>query len=178
MILFSIEHVMKPNFRAAASAGLLLSAAATGGDAATMVQTTVGPHAAGSNYDLIFSTPLTSVEQLVSISDGSVYTGEGATMTVSAVLTNDQVVQIYSTVPSPFQNVSLSSLTNNTFTPLASPQDVKALRFSSTGGNIAATFAFPALTVLTFAVVPEPAAAAMMLLGCVFLAFRRRKMAA
>lgn len=169
---------MKPHYRAAASAGLLLSACANLGEAATTVQTIVGPQTASSSFDLLFSTPVTSVEDLVSISDGSVYTGEGATMTVSAVLANDQVVTLFSTIPSPFQNISLFNLTNNNFTAFVTPQEVKALRFRSTGGNVAGTFAIPALTVLTLAVVPEPAAAMMMLLGCAFLAFRRRKWAA
>jgi hypothetical protein len=169
---------MKSNYRAAASAGLLLSACANVGHGATTVQTTVGPHAASSNFDVLFSTPLTSVTQLVSISEGSVNTGEGATMKISAVLTNNQVVEIFSKMePFPFfQTPTLTDFTDNVFTPFATPQDVKALRFTSTGFP-AGTFALPALTILTFAVVPEPAAAIMMMLGLVFLAVRRRKIA-
>lgn len=169
---------MKANYRAAASAGLLLSSAcANVGHAATTVQTTVGPQGAASNFDVLFSTPLTSVSQLVSISDGSVNTGEGATMKISAVLTNNQVVEIFSKMePFPFNQIlTLPNFTGNVFTAFATPQDVKALRFSSTGFP-AGTFTLPALTVLTFAVVPEPAAAIMMLLGIVFLAVRRRRM--
>lgn len=170
---------MKANYRAAASAGLLLSACASVGEAATTVQTTVGPQAAASNFDLIFSTPITSVEQLVSIGDGSVNTGEGATMTINAILQDNSLVELFrkSVSPSPPEmhlNVSLVSLTSNTFTPFATPQTVKGLRFGFTGfpaGNVA----IPALTVLTFSVVPEPAAAVMMMLGFVFLAFRHRR---
>ena len=169
---------MKSNYRAAASAGLLLSACANVGQSATTVQTTVGPQASSSNFDVLFSTPISSVSDLVSISDGSVTTGEGATLSISAILTNDQVVQIFSKVPSPFQNQTLATLTGNLFSEFATPQDVKALRFMSTGGQIAGTFALPAMTVLTFAVVPEPAAAVMMLLGLVFLAVRRRRVIA
>ncbi|HVJ47490.1 MAG TPA: PEP-CTERM sorting domain-containing protein [Luteolibacter sp.] len=169
---------MKANYRAAASAGLLLSACANVGQAATTVQVTVGPQAASSSFDTMFST-LTSVEQLVSISDGAVNTGEGSTMTINAILEDNSLVEIFrkSVSPSPpqmFQNVSLQSLTLNTFTPLSTPQNVKGLRFGFTGfpaGNLA----FPALTVLTFSVVPEPAAAVMMMLGFVFLAFRHRR---
>ncbi|MEO5912872.1 MAG: PEP-CTERM sorting domain-containing protein [Luteolibacter sp.] len=167
---------MKANYRAAASAGLLLSACANVGHAATTVQTVVGPQAASSNFDVLFSTPLTSVTQLVSISDGSVNTGEGAAFSISAILTNNQVVQIFSASPPPpfFQTPSLAAFTGNVFTPFGTPQDVKALRFTSTGFP-AGTFALPALTVLTFTVVPEPAAALLMVLGFVFLAFRHRR---
>lgn len=168
---------MKPNYRAAASAGLLLSACANVGQAAT-VQVTVGPQTASSSFDTMFTT-LTSVEQLVSISDGSVNTGEGSTMTINAILEDNSLVEIFrkSISPSPpqmFQSVSLQSLTLNTFTPLSTPQNVKGLRFGFTGfpaGNLT----LPALTVLTFSVVPEPAAAVMMMLGFVFLAFRHRR---
>ncbi len=166
---------MKPNYRAAASAGLILTACANVGHGATTVQTIVGPHAAGSNFDLLFSTPLTSVEQLVSISDGSVNTGEGAAMTISGILSDDSLVQLFSKVSSPFQNVPLSTITGNVFSPFATPQSVKGLRFTSTGTAALGTFAFPALTVLTFSVVPEPAAAVMMLLGFVFLVVRHRR---
>ena len=170
---------MKANYRAAASAGLLLSACANVGQAATTVQAIVGPQNASSNFDVLFSTPLTSVTQLVSISDGSVNTGEGATLSISAVLTNNQVVEIFSkSAPSPFfQTPTLANFTGNVFTSFATPQDVKALRFKATGFP-AGTFALPAMTLLTFAVVPEPAAAVMMLLGMVFLAVRRRRMIA
>ncbi|MEO5713056.1 MAG: PEP-CTERM sorting domain-containing protein [Luteolibacter sp.] len=173
---------MKANYRAAASAGLLLSACANVGHAATTVQTTVGPHAVGTNFDLLFSTPLTSVTQLVSINDGSVNTGEGATLSISAILTNDQEVVIFSQVPSfPFfRDLSISSFTGNVFSAFATPQDVKALRFQSTGsgGTQPGSFAFPAAAILTFAVVPEPAAAILMALGFVLLAFRHRRMTA
>src|SRR6478672_1390929 len=100
---------MKANYRAAASAGLLLSACANVGHAATTVQTTVGPHATGSNFDLLFSTPVTGVEQLVSISDGSVNTGEGAAITISAILPDDSLVQLFSSpLSSPFfRNITL-----------------------------------------------------------------------
>lgn len=172
---------MKSNYRAAASAGLLLSACANVGQGATTVQTTVGPQAASSNFDVLFSTPLISVTQLVSISDGSVNTGEGAVLSISAILTDNQVVEIFSKMQSPpfFQTPPLSTFTGNVFNAFATPQDVKALRFSSTGGSggtVAGTFALPALTVLTFAAVPEPAAAIMMFLGVVFLAVCRRRM--
>lgn len=168
---------MKSNYRAAASAGLLLSSACANlAPGATTVQTTVGPQAASNSFDVLFSTPLTDVTQLVSISDGSVNTGEGATMKISAVLTNNQVVELFSkmeTFPF-FQTPTLTNFTGNVFTAFATPQDVKALRFTSTGSP-AGTFALPAMTVLTFTVIPEPAAAFLMVLGCVFLAFGRRR---
>ena len=143
------------------------------------MQTTVGPHATGSNFDLLFSTPVTGVEQLVSISDGSVNTGEGAAITISAILPDDSLVQLFSSpLSSPFfRNITLSSATGNSFSPFSTPQTVKGLHFGSTGNQLA-TFTFSAATVLTFAVVPEPAAAIMMLLGCVLLAVRRRRMTA
>ena len=174
-IRFLTENLMKANYCAVASAGVLLTSSANVGQAATTVQTTVGPQAASSNFDLLFTTPLTSVQQLVSISTGSVNTGEGATMTISGILPDNSLVQLFSKVSSPFQNVSLFTITGDVFTPFPIPQTVKGLRFTSTGPAALGTFAFPALTVLTFAVVPEPAAAIMMLLGVVFLAVRHRR---
>ncbi|MES2924415.1 MAG: PEP-CTERM sorting domain-containing protein [Verrucomicrobiota bacterium] len=170
---------MKTNYRAAASAGLLLSACANVGHSATTVQTVVTADFAGSNFDLIFTTPVLSAEQLVMINAGSVNTGEGATLNISAIMTDNQVVEIFSkSVPPPFfQTPNLPTFTASGFTPFATPKDVKGLRFTSTGA-VAGTFAVPALTVITFSVVPEPAAAIMMLLGVVFLAVRRRRVAA
>ena len=169
---------MKANYRAAASAGLLLSAACADlGQAATTVQTTVGPQAASSNFDLLFSTPLTNVEQLVSISDGSVSTGEGGAMTISAILPDDSLVLLFSKT-SFFENIALSTLTGNIFSSFSTPQTVKGLQFKYVGSSgPQGTFTIPASTVLTFTAVPEPATAVVTLLGGVFVAIRRRRVA-
>jgi len=169
---------MKPNYRTAASAGLLVTAACANlAPAATTVQTVVGPQATSSGFDVLFSS-VASVEDLVSISDGSVYTGEGASFKISAILTNDQVVEIFSHFPlNPFETISLSTLTGNAFTDFATPQDIKGLRFTASGGNPnqPGTFTLPGSTVLTFAVVPEPTAAVIMLSGVISLAAHRRR---
>ncbi len=170
---------MKANYRAAASAGLILSAAcADVGEGATTVQTVVGPYATSSDIEILFASPILSVTDLVSISDGAVYTGEGAKMTVSVVLTNEQVVEIFSKIGSPFESPTLAVFTGNAFTDFATPQDIKALRINYSGGQQAGNFSLPGSTVLTFAVVPEPAGAIMAGIGFVFLAgHRRRKIA-
>lgn len=169
---------MKSKFRAAATLGLLLTARPDVSKAATTV-VTVGPQAASSSFDLLFATTLSSAEQLVSISQGSVNTGEGAAFTISAILANNDLVTIFSSgVVSPFQNISLASLTNNTFTAFSTPQDLKGLHFESYkvgGSGFAGTIALPAGTTLTFNVVPEASTTLAISCAAAGLAFTRRR---
>jgi hypothetical protein len=167
----------KSKYRAAASAGLLLAASGGVGESATTVQVSVGPVSTSTSFDVLFAQ-VNSVSQLVSISAGSVYTGEGADLTISAIFADNQVVEIFSEVNAPFSNLSLSDITDNDFTPFGSPAEVKGLRFTSVGGNVAGSFALPAATILTFMVVPEPTAALLAVFGMFLLAVRRRRMVA
>lgn len=171
---------MKSKFRAIAALGVLVIANPRVSDGATTV-VAVGLQAASSSFDVLFSTPLTSVEQLVSISQGSVNTGEGAAFTISAILPDDQLVNLFSSgTVSPFQNISLAALTNNSFTAFATPTDIVGLRFFSYrvgSSGFAGTIALPAGTELTFSAVPEPSSSLVIALGMAGLAFTRRKTA-
>jgi hypothetical protein len=168
---------MKSKFRAIATLGVLIIANPRVSHGATTVLT-VGPQAASSSFDVMFGTTLTSVEQLVSISQGSVNTGEGAAFTISAILPEDQLVNLFSSgTVSPFQNISLAALTNNSFTAFATPTDIIGLRFLSYQvgpSGFAGTIALPAGTELTFTV-PEPSASLGIALGAAGLAFTRRR---
>jgi hypothetical protein len=140
---------------------------------------TVGPQAASSNFNLLFNTTISSIDQLVSISQGSVNTGEGAAFTISAILANDDLVTVFSSGQvSAFQNITLAALTNNTFTAFATPQEIKGLHFESfkVGSNgFAGTVALPAGTTLTFNLVPEASTFTGLALGAAGLAFTRRR---
>ena len=169
---------MKSKFRTAAILGLLLTARPDVSQAATTV-VTVGPQAASSNFDVMFNTTLTSVEQLVTISQGSVNTGEGAAFTISAILPGDQLVTLFqSGTVSPFQDISLAALTNNTFTAFGAPTDLLGLRFVSYKvgfSGFAGTVSFLGGTDLTFNVVPELSTSVGLALGAAGLAFARRR---
>ncbi|MEK7951512.1 PEP-CTERM sorting domain-containing protein [Luteolibacter soli] len=170
---------MKSKFRAAATLGLLLTANKPEVSQAATTVISAGPQAASSSFDLLFATPLTSVQQLVSIDQGSVNTGEGAAFTISAILTSNQLVTVFSSgTVAPFQNITLAALTGNTFTAFGSPQDIKGLHFESFkvgGSGFAGTVALPAATNFTFTVVPEPATSTGLALGAAALAFAWRR---
>ncbi|MCW1923307.1 PEP-CTERM sorting domain-containing protein [Luteolibacter arcticus] len=169
---------MKLKFRTAAILGLLLTAKPDVSQAATTV-VTAGPQAASSDFEVIFSTTLTGVEQLVTISQGSVYTGEGAAFTISAILPGNQLVTLFqSGTVSAFLDITLAALTNNTFTAFGTPTDLLGLRFVSYKvGAFGApgTVSFPGGTNLTFNVVPELSTSVGLALGAAGFAFARRR---
>ena len=97
------------------------------------------PAAVPANWDCgtplsldVFFTPVESVTDLVSISAGSVYTGEAASLMIQAIASDDAIYGLFpSTFLSDFfQTKTLASITNNTFTDFASPHDSKGLRFT------------------------------------------------
>jgi hypothetical protein len=168
---------MKSKFRTAAILGLLIIAKPEVSQAATTV-VTVGPQTASSDFSVMFTT-LTNVQQLVTISQGSVNTGEGAAFTISAILPNDQLVTLFqSGTVSAFQDITLAALTNNTFTAFGTPTDIKGLKFFSYkvgSSGFAGTVSFGSGTQLTFDVIPEPSAFAGLALGAAGFAFARRR---
>ena len=155
--------------RAALSAGVLMSISGVAGktDADVIVNREVGPQQ-GSSFDLMFEN-VTSAKDLVSISNGTVVTGEGVSLTISAIKTDDQVINLYSGSSGCCATIPLSDLTSNNYT--AFPEsDIKGLRFSASGQGSMAII--PAGTVLAFLAVPEPGTA--LLLGLGFAALSSR----
>jgi hypothetical protein len=155
---------------ATAAAGLAASVAVANSGSATAELVTVtttqqyGP--TPLSYDVLF-TPIENAVDLVSISAGSVYTGEGPSFTIQAIGSDDSTVNLFFDPFNPdfFQNVSLASITNNTFTDF-SAREIKGLRFTLAQPNPGPqpSLTLPVGTELVFSAVPEPAAAA--LLGC------------
>ena len=156
--------------RAALSAGALMSISGVAGktDADVIVNREVGPQQ-GSSFDLMFEN-VTSAKDLVSISNGTVVTGEGVSLTISAIKTDDQVVNLYSGFSgSLLQSIPLSDLTSNDYQEFPE-SDIKGLRVSASG--LGPFVIIPAGTVLAFLAVPEPGTA--LLLGLGFAALSSR----
>jgi hypothetical protein len=118
------------------------------------------------SYDVLF-TPVENATDLVSISDGSVYTGEGPSFTIQAIGTDDTIVDLFfePIIYDFFQTKPLVDITSNTFTDF-SPRDIKGLRFTFVQPNPGPqpSLTLPIGTEFQFAVVPEPSAG--VLLGC------------
>ena len=169
-------YTMKPKnrkFYAAMSAGALLAAAGSSVQADSTVQRTLPSQRSGASYDILFDE-VTDATDLVSISAGSVYTGESGQMTISAIDVNNQVFQLFAGTfyAEWFQTNPLAYYTNNDFTQFAAPSDIIGLRIAS-GGYPSATLTLPAGTVLTFAVLPEPTVTFLIFSGLLLLALRR-----
>jgi hypothetical protein len=168
----------------------LLAAAGVGSDAAVAAVTTIttsqsyGP--TPLSYDVLF-TPIENATDLVSISAGSVYTGEAANLVIQAIASDDTTVDVFTNVGvnylDPwFSTEPLASITNNTFTGF-SARDIKGLRFTllnDSGGPDPSLTLDPG-TQLIFAVVPEPVAGALLACGLVAVfvgrTMRRRRSA-
>ena len=153
---------------AAASVGLLVAASGNLGLAEIMVQRTVGA-VSGANFDVLFDT-VTDATQLVSISAGSVYTGEAAVFDISAIFSDNQTQSIFSASLDPwFESLSLSDVTGNSFAAFDVPKDVVGLRFQTTQEFGLPNYSLPASTTLTFAAVPEPSTGLLLAFGMVLL---------
>jgi hypothetical protein len=110
-----------------------------------------------STFDVLF-TPVESATDLVSISAGSVYTGEAAQLTIEAIASDDTILPLFAdpNMNPWFTTAPLSSVTNNTFADF-SAHDIKGLRF--TVGNFSGpqpTLTLPVGTDFVFTAVPEP----------------------
>ena len=153
-----------------AAAGLLAAVSGAGAGAAmagiVTVTTTQQYGPTPLSYDVLF-TPVENATDLVSISDGSVFTGEGPSFTIQAIGTDDTTVDLFfeSFIPDFFQTKLLVDITSNTFTDF-SPRDIKGLRFTFVQPNPGdqPSLTLPVGTEFQFAVVPEPSAG--VLLGC------------
>lgn len=164
---------------AAASAGLVVAGSQPHAEAATVITAGLPAQVAGRDLDVLFS-PIDSVSDLVQISAGSVFTGEGGSMVVSAILNNDSIVQLFSQPNfggfGIFNNVSLATMTGNNFTDFVTPATVKGLRFTLVPtGPVDPTVTLPAGTTFTFTTVPETATAMFSMLGLAFLGTRRSR---
>ena len=160
---------------AAASVGLLVAASGNLGLAEIMVVRTVGPYTSvgtpSTSFDVLFDL-VTDATQLVSISAGSVVTGEGGYFDISAIFANDSTQSIH--FESFWGTLNLSSIPTIQFTPFTLPEDVKGLRFSANQQyantpNGTPSISLPASTTLTFAAVPEPSTGLLLVFGMVLL---------
>jgi hypothetical protein len=155
---------------ATAAAGLMASVAGANSGSATAeivtVSTTQQYGPTPLSYDVLFA-PIENAVDLVSISAGSVYTGEGPSFTIEAIASDDTTVSLFFDPFNPdfFNTVSLASITNNTFIDF-SAREIKGLRFTLDQPNPGPgpSLTLPIGTEFVFSAVPEPAAA--VLLGC------------
>jgi len=154
----------------AASVGLLVAASGNLGLAGIIVERTTTISYSGEDFDVLFDT-VTNATQLVSISAGSVYTGESAGFDISAIFSDDQTQSLFSGELFPIlETVPLSDITDNIFTAFDVPKDVKGLRFHTTYVEaLSPNYSLPVSTTLTFAAVPEPSSALLLAFGMVLL---------
>jgi hypothetical protein len=164
-----------------ASVGLSLAGSQPQAHSATMIRSLTlevvgtGAGAATGVLDVLFD-PVDDVSQIVSISAGSVATHEGGSMVISAILSNDSLVQLFSTTSTGFFSTnSLASITGNTFTAFVSPVTVKGLRFSTVKNQTTApVVTLPSGASFTFAV-PETSTALLSIFGLGLVAMRRSR---
>lgn len=157
-----------------------MAAAAPSAQADETFGVTIPDQYLGADYQVFFPEVVDATE-LVSISAGTVNTGEFGSMVISAIYEDennvDQYFQIFSSgnFGFPFFATNpLSNYTGNNFTPFDVPLDIKGLRIESSGApNQSATLLLPAGTLLTFAVVPEPTATTLIFSALLLVAFRR-----
>lgn len=152
--------------RRLAAAGMLAAVSGSAVAGTITVTTTQQYGPTPLSYDVLF-TPVENATDLVSISAGSVYTGEGPSFTIQAIGSDDTTVNLFYDPFNPdfFQEVSLDSITNNTFADF-SAREIKGLRFTLAQPNpgLQPSLTLPVGTEFVFSVVPEPAAG--VLLGC------------
>lgn len=164
---------------AVASSSIFFAGTQPHANAATVVTAGLPAQVVGRDLDVLFS-PIDSVSDLVEISAGSVYTGEGGSMVISAILNNDSIVQLFSQ-PSLssfglFSNIPLATVTGNSFTDIFPLATVKGLRFTiNPAPGPEPTFTLPAGTTFTFTAVPETTTAMLSLLGLTILGTRRSR---
>jgi len=163
----------------AATAGGLATASGAAVAAVTTVTTTQTFGPTPLSYDVLF-TPIENATDLVSISEGSVYTGEAANLVIQAIASDNSTVDVFNNVGVSylepwFDTVTLASLTNNTFADF-SAREIKGLRFtlSNDSGGPDPSLTLATGTQFAFAVVPEPAVGALLTCGLVAVLVGRR----
>lgn len=168
----------EPGHVAATAAGLLATASGVGAGSALadiVTVTTSQQYATNmtagdtaASFDVLF-TPVQDVTELVSISSGTVYTGEGATLAIEAIASDDTTVPLFSDfLPDFFQTNPLSVITSNSFASF-SAREIKGLRFSfqQFAPPPKPSLTLPVATDFQFVTVPEPAAGVLLACGVV-----------
>ena len=130
--------------------------------AATEIQRTIDATESFNQSNLLFD-PVFSATDLVSISDGSVKTGEGWGVEIKAIKTDDSMITIHERSPISGGEIPLKDATSNGFSGFPE-SDIKGLFFDA-GPLSGIGITLPVGTILTFAVIPEPATALVMGLG-------------
>jgi hypothetical protein len=160
-----------------ASAGLVLAGSTPVVRAGSVVISPLTSEVSGRDLDVLFD-PIDDVSELVEISAGSVYLDEGGSLTISAIMDDNSLFQLFSepniTNHGFFTTVNLSTITGNNFTALSVPGTVKGLRFDLEGIWSPET-TLPASTTFTFTTVPEPSTTLLSIAGLAFLSFRRKR---
>lgn len=160
-----------------ASASMILIGTPPEAQSATIMRVLNTQVRGSGEFDVLFD-PVDDVSSLVTISDGAVSNDEGGTIQISAILSDNSLVQLFAPGQLNFgATETLVSITGNNFTALPSPVTVTGLRFTTVGGavpSILPAVNLPAGTVLTFAV-PEPSAALLSMVGLAMFAMRRRR---
>jgi hypothetical protein len=130
----------------------------------------------GAGNDTVsFSQDIPYADELLSISEGSLSGGEGASFTLSVEFTNATTQEIYSDSWNIGETYNLNTIPSESF-PTG---DISGLVFDVANGigGPPIQFSVPAGTVFTFGVaVPEPASGALLILGAAGIwTFARRK---
>ena len=161
---------MDTSYRHALAAGAALLVSQGGSEtasAATEFRTTTTSQS-GTSFDVLFA-PVPDATELVSISDGSVFTGEGASLVVSAITDGNQIIPLTASMSGGLHiTQSLFDLTQDDFTAFPA-QTITGIRFSVLGDTFVT---IPSGTQFTFTTIPEPQTALLIGLGLLGLAAR------
>jgi len=131
-----------------------------------------------ASFDVLF-TPVENATDLVSISAGSVYTGEGAVLTIQGIASDDTTVTLFDSGTSGFlpffQTDPLSTITNDTFTDF-SAREIKGLRFTLEQFNpfLKPSLTLPVGTDFVISSVPEPGTGVMLACSLAAVLISRR----
>ena len=163
---------MENSYRQAlvAGAALLVShGASETASAATEFRTTTTSQS-GASLDVLFA-PVPDATELVSVSDGSVFTGEGGSLVVSVITDENQIIPLTASIPGGFFNtLSLFDMTQDDFTAFPA-KTITGIRFTMAGFD-SRSVTIPSGTQFTFTTIPEPQTALLIGLGLLGLAAR------
>jgi hypothetical protein len=163
---------MDISYRHALAAGAALLVSQGGSEtasAATELRTTTTSQS-GASLDVLFA-PVPDATELVSVSDGSVFTGEGGSLVVSAITDGNQIIPLTGSIFGGFSITrSLFDMTQDDFTAFPA-QTITGIRFTMSGFD-SRSVTIPSGTQFTFTTIPEPQAALLIGLGLLGLAAR------
>ena len=140
--------------------------------------TTMSSSDTTASFDVLF-TPVENATDLVSISAGSVYTGEGAVLTIQGIASDNTTVTLFDSGTSGFlpffQTDPLSTITNDTFTDF-SAREIKGLRFTLEQFNpfLKPSLTLPVGTDFVISSVPEPGTGVMLACSLAAVLISRR----